>query len=62
MMKIIAMIAFVMMLAACQSEIDKCVDAGVKADSVNYPNLTKAERVENEYLYRMRCLRAQGGK
>jgi hypothetical protein len=55
-------IALYIFLAGCSSEIDKCVDAGVKSASMNYPNMSEAEKASIERSYRIACLRAQAGK
>lgn len=49
-------------LAGCSSEVDKCVDAGLKSLTLNYPNATSAEKAQAEGNYRIICLKAQSGK
>jgi|GEM_PF-6485081 len=49
-------------LAGCSSEVDKCVDAGLKSLALNYPNATSAEKAQAEGNYRIICLKAQSGK
>lgn len=46
-------------LLGCQSEIDKCVEAGVKAGE---PYSTAKEKSEEEMRFRIGCLRASAGK
>ena len=45
-------------LTGCQSEVDKCTDAYMKADAT-WKN--SAEKAEREAHYRFSCLRASKG-
>jgi hypothetical protein len=56
---IMLMIAFLLCLTGCKSEVDKCVDAFVKRDGT-YKN--SAEKADAEADYRLGCLRAQAGQ
>jgi len=56
---IMLMIAFLLCLTGCKSEVDKCVDAFVKRDGT-YKN--SAEKADAEANYRLGCLRAQAGQ
>ena len=56
---IMLMIAFLLCLTGCKSEVDKCVEAFVKRDGA-YKN--SAEKADAEAEYRLGCLRAQAGQ
>lgn len=58
-MKVLFFASLVFFLTACQSEIDKCVEVGVK----NYePYKNSQEKTTTEYGVRMACLKAYSGK
>ena len=46
-------------LLGCQSEIDKCVDAGLRA---NEPYKTAQDKSQKELEFRIFCLKASTGK
>jgi hypothetical protein len=46
-------------LLGCQSEIDKCVEAGLKADE---PYKSAQDKSATEVGYRIGCLKASAGK
>jgi hypothetical protein len=60
-------IAFLWVLAGCQSEIDKCVDAQVNARNklddlaLKYGALNVSTKEEVEANARLDCLKAHGG-
>ena len=54
----IAIFALVGALVGCQSEVDKCTDAYMKADA---PWKNSAEKAEREAQFRFACLRASKG-
>jgi hypothetical protein len=54
----IAIFALVGGLVGCQSEVDKCTDAYMKADA---PWKNSAEKAEREAHFRFSCLRASKG-
>jgi hypothetical protein len=56
------LVASLVAIAGCSSEIDKCVDAGVRAVSLNYPSMSPAEKADVEKNYRLACMKAQAGK
>jgi hypothetical protein len=58
-MKFFFICATAFILLGCQSEIDKCVDAGLRA---NEPYKTAQEKSETEMQFRMACLKASAGK
>jgi len=61
---LILLIAFLLCLTGCKSEIDKCVDAFVKRDEEkrNGEYKNSAEQAQAEAVYRIGCLRAQAGQ
>lgn len=59
---VIKMNIAVLMLAGCASEIDKCVDAGMKSAAIEFPDLNAAEKARLESDFRIRCLEANSGK
>ena len=54
----IAIVVLVWTLVGCQSEVDKCTDAYMKADA---PWKNSAEKAEREAQFRFACLRASKG-
>jgi hypothetical protein len=52
----------VMVLAGCASEVDKCVEANIKARLMKLPNHTEKDKVQVEALARLACLQANGGR
>jgi len=59
-MKFIAIVLVVFSLLGCQSEIDKCVEAGMKSSESN--KKTPTEKASDEFGYRQYCLKAAAGK
>ena len=54
----IAVVTLVWALVGCQSEVDKCTDAYMKADA---PWKNDAEKAQREAQFRFGCLRASKG-
>jgi hypothetical protein len=54
----ITIFALLWVLVGCQSEVDKCTDAYMKADG---PWKNNAEKAEREAQFRFACLRASKG-
>jgi hypothetical protein len=54
----IAILVLAWALVGCQSEVDKCTEAFMKA---NEPYKNKAERAEQESYFRYGCLKANKG-
>jgi hypothetical protein len=54
----VGLLALAWVLVGCQSEVDKCTDAYMKADA---PWKNNAEKVEREAHFRFACLRASKG-
>lgn len=61
-MKYLVMIVALLVLPGCASEVDKCVDAGMKSTINENPDITKENKDRSEWLHRMDCLKAQSGK
>ena len=59
-MKFVAIVLVVYSLLGCQSEIDKCVEAGMKASGSNKKPPT--EKASDEFGFREYCLKAAAGK
>ena len=60
-MKMILIAASFFILTGCKSEVDKCVEAGIQAVEIKNP-MSKAEKLNAEYDFRVWCLKAQSGK
>ena len=60
-MKYVLMITILLLVSGCQSDIEKCINAGMKVEKNFKPNMPKAEIEEHEYIKRLTCMRAQGG-
>ena len=54
----IAIVVLAWALVGCQSEVDKCTDAYMKADA---PWKNDAEKAQREAQFRFACLRASKG-
>ena len=59
-MKFIAIVLVVFSLLGCQSEIDKCVEAGMKASGSN--KKSPSDKAMDEFGLREYCLKAAAGK
>jgi hypothetical protein len=60
-MKYVLMLA-ILMMSGCASEVDKCVEANIKARLMKLPNHTEKDKVEIESLARLACLKANSGQ
>jgi hypothetical protein len=56
------LIVVAMMLSGCQSEIDKCVDSGIKSEKTFGPYQNAQEEIRRSHEIRLQCLKAQSGK
>lgn len=59
-MKFIAIVLVAFSLLGCQSEIDKCVEAGMKASGSN--KKTPTEKASDEFGFRDFCLKSAAGR
>ena len=59
-MKFLIVFFSVFSLLGCQSEIDKCVNAGLKASESD--KKSSSEKASDEFAYREYCLKAAAGK
>jgi hypothetical protein len=61
-MKYLLVIVFLAFLGGCQSEIDKCVESGIKSEKTFGPYKTAEEEIRESHKMRLECLKAQSGK
>lgn len=61
-MKKILAVFLTLCMSACSSEIDKCVQTGMKAYELMNPGYTVDKRAQAEARWRIACLEAASGK
>jgi protein involved in sex pheromone biosynthesis len=59
-MKTILIMAAVLVLSGCASEVDKCVEANVKLNLINNPNHTDKDKARFEETARLACVKKAG--
>lgn len=61
MIRSLSIIVAVLVLSACQNDIDKCVAAGMKSYDLNNPDSEKKDRAFFESQRHLRCLKFKSG-